>query len=276
MKRNHVIAIVSGKGGVGKTTLTANFGIGLAKLGKKVLIIDFDVGQRNMDMILGVENRILFDSSHVLDGTTKASKAVMNTKFSANLKFLAASQTKDKTSLKSYEVKNMLDTYKSDYDIILLDAPAGIEAGFDHSVEFADVAIIVINPEVSSIRDADRAICLLDEKAILGENIKKLVVVNRVDKQRVNSGQMMSSQDIVDVVEVELLGEVPNDIKVIEASNTGQPTIEIDGSLSGNAFFNLAIEYLGDEAVLTDYTKKEEDVKKETFFTKLKRIFKND
>ena len=268
-----VIAVISGKGGVGKTTCSANLSIGFAKLGKKVLVIDFDIGQRNLDMILGVENRIIYDSSHVMSGEVKPSKATIKTKFSDNLEFLPASQADDKTSLKSENVKAMLDSYKESFDFIILDAPAGIESGFSHSVEFADVVITVINPEVSSIRDADRAIGLLDKATILGEDVQKFIIVNRTNVDRVNSGELLSEEDVVQLVEVESLGQIPDDRLVIEASNTGIPTIENQKSPSGKAFFQLAKNFLGDDAVVSSFIESsEKDLKTKGIISKIKEF----
>ncbi|CAA6801796.1 MAG: Septum site-determining protein MinD [uncultured Sulfurovum sp.] len=238
-----VIAVISGKGGVGKTTASANIGLGIALRGKKCVLVDFDIGQRNLDMILGLENRVVYDLVQVMDGETTLKQAVIKSKASENLYFLAASQTKDKTVLESEKVKTLIANLKESYDFVILDAPAGIESGFEHTIEFADAAIVVVNPEVSSIRDADRAIGILDaksDKAREGQEVSKYLIVNRISAEMVQSGEMLRSDDILDILNINLLGKVPEDKGVIDASNQGKPVVLDKKSIAGQAYTRIA------------------------------------
>jgi len=238
-----VIAVISGKGGVGKTTATANLGLGIALNGKKCVVVDFDIGQRNLDMILGLENRVVFDMVQVMDGDANIKQALIKSKVSPNLYFLAASQTKDKSVLKSELVEKLISDLKKDFDFVLLDSPAGIESGFEHTIEFADAAIIVVNPEVSSIRDADRAIGILDSKSAKvknGEEVLKWLVINRIVADMVESGEMLRSNDILEILDIKLIGKIPEDKGVIDASNQGKPVVLDKKSIAGQAYARIA------------------------------------
>lgn len=238
-----VIAVISGKGGVGKTTATGNVGLGIALNGKKCIVVDFDIGQRNLDMILGLENRVVYDLVQVMDGEAKLKQAVIKSKVNDNLHFLAASQTKDKTVLSSEKVKGLVDELKEEYEYVILDAPAGIESGFEHTIEFADTAMVVVNPEVSSIRDADRAIGILDAKSQKvkdGEEVSKYLVINRINPEMVQKGEMLRSDDILDILNIKLLGKVSEDKGVVEASNQGKPIILDGKSAAGQAYGRIA------------------------------------
>jgi len=267
-----VIAVISGKGGVGKTTATANLGLGVAQEGKKVVVVDFDIGQRNLDMILGLENRVVYDIVHVMDGEATIKQAVIKSKASDNLHFLAASQTKDKSVLDSKKVKKMLDELKEEYEYIILDSPAGIESGYEHTIKFADTAIVVVNPEVSSIRDADRAIGILDSKSEkVKENgeVDKFLLINRIDPELVQRGEMLRSEDVLEILNIQLLGKIPEDKSVIDASNQGKPIILNPNSKAGEAYKRIAKRMCGEQIPFEDV-----ENQKDGLLTKIKGIFK--
>lgn len=260
-----VIAVISGKGGVGKSTTTANIGIGLAMNDKKCIVVDFDIGQRNLDMLLGLENRVVYDIVQVMDGEVSISQAIIKSKANKNLHFLAASQTKDKNVLNSKKVKELTRLLKEEYEYVIFDAPAGIESGFEHTVEFADGAIVVVNPEVSSLRDADRAIGILDAKAQKvkdGSEVKKFLIINRIDPQMVQKGDMLHSEDILDILNIPLLGKVPEDKGVIESSNQGRPVILNKKSEAGEAYLRISKRLCGDEVKMVDVEKNNSGVLK--------------
>lgn len=250
-----VIAVISGKGGVGKTTTTANIGLGIAKNNKKCVVVDFDIGQRNLDMILGLENRVVYDLVQVMEGEASLKQALIKSKASNNLRFLAASQTKDKSILDSEKIKKLVEELKADFDFVILDAPAGIESGYEHTIEFADAAIVVVNPEVSSIRDADRAIGILDSKSNKvknGEEVEKYLIINRIVSDMVQSGEMLRSEDILDILDIKLLGKVPEDRGVVDASNQGKPVILDDDSLAGQAYKRICARLCGNKVEMKD------------------------
>jgi len=267
-----VIAVISGKGGVGKTTATANLGLGVALNDKKCVVVDFDIGQRNLDMILGLENRVVYDIIQVMDGDASLKQALIKSKVNENLFFLAASQSKDKTVLKSDKVQKLVAELKEDFDFVILDAPAGIESGYEHTIEFADAAIIVVNPEVSSIRDADRAIGILDSKSYKvknGEDVAKYLIINRIDADMVQKGEMLKSEDILEILSVKLLGKVPEDKGVIDASNQGKPVILDKKSAAGQAYLRIASRLCGKKVDMKDI-----EVANSGFFSKLSEMFR--
>ncbi len=267
-----IIAVISGKGGVGKTTTTANVGLGIAKNGHRCVVVDFDIGQRNLDMILGLENRVVYDMIQVMDGEAKLDQALIKSKADSKLFFLPASQIKDKSVLDSEKIKQLLEDLSERYEYIILDAPAGIESGFEHTIEFADEAIIVVNPEVSSIRDSDRAIGILDSKSkkvLEGGEVKKHLIINRIDPEMVERGEMLSIDDIIEILNVELLGLVPEDKRVIDASNQGQPVILDESSGAGDAYERIAKRICGEDVPFI-----QPEVKKEGFVDKLKGLFR--
>jgi len=267
-----VIAIISGKGGVGKTTSTANIGLGIAKNGRQCVVVDFDIGQRNLDMILGLENRVVYDMVQVMDGEAKLDQALIRSKANPNLYFLPASQTKDKSVLDSEKIEKLLQELRKRFEYVILDAPAGIESGFEHTIEFADEAIIVVNPEVSSIRDSDRAIGILDSKSkkvLEGGEVKKHLIINRIDPEMVERGEMLSTEDILEILGIDLLGLVPEDRGVIDASNQGQPVVLDDASEAGQAYRRIAKRLCGEKTPLV-----EPKAKKAGLVTKLKGLFR--
>jgi len=254
-----VITVTSGKGGVGKSTSLANIAVALADLGQKVIAIDFDIGLRNLDMILGLENRIVYDVVDVMEGNCKLSQAVISDKHSKNLFFLPASQSKDKNILDKAKVNSLVETLKEDYDIILLDSPAGIEGGFEHAIAFADQALVVSTPDISSVRDADRVIGIIDAKSLKaqqGDEVKKHIIINRIKPELVERGDMLSTDDVLNILALPLLGVVPEDEKVISSTNTGQPVVRDDKALSGEAYRRIARRLAGEEIEFLDLAAK--------------------
>ncbi len=266
-----VITITSGKGGVGKSTTTANLAVGLAMLDKKVVAIDFDIGLRNLDMILGLESRIVYDIVDVMDGRCNLSQALINDKKTKSLYFLPASQTKDKDVLEKEKVKELIETLKKDFDYILIDSPAGIESGFEHSIFLADRALIVSTPDVSSVRDADRVIGIIDaksQKAKDGLEVQKHVIINRLKPEMVESGNMLSVEDVLNILALPLIGVVPDDENIITSTNMGEPIIYSDKSLAAEAYRRIAGRLVGEEIEFLDLKAKK------GFFASLKGIFK--
>ena len=266
-----VITITSGKGGVGKSTTTANLAVGVAKNGKRVVAIDFDIGLRNLDMILGLENRIVYDVVDVMEKKCNLSQALINDKRERNLYFLPASQTRDKNVLNSDKVRELIDLLKDDFDYIFIDSPAGIEGGFEHSIMFADRALIISTPDVSSVRDADRVIGIIDaksEKAKNGEEVQKHVIINRIKPDMVESGNMLSTEDVLNILALPLIGVVPDDEKIITSTNIGEPIIFNKNSISAEAFNRICKRILGEKVEFLDLKPKT------GFFNSLQRLFK--
>ena len=230
---SEVIVITSGKGGVGKTTTTANIGTGLAKLDKKVVMIDTDIGLRNLDVVMGLENRIVYNLVDVVEGNCRLKQALIKDKRYSNLFLLPSAQTRDKSSVSPEQMKKLVDELRTEFDYILLDCPAGIEQGFKNAIAGADRAIIVTTPEVSAIRDADRIIGLLE-----AEELKKIeLVINRIRMDMVKRGDMMSVEDVVDILAIDLIGVVPDDESIVIATNEGEPLVGSD-TQAGRAFAN--------------------------------------
>ena len=216
---SEVIVITSGKGGVGKTTTTANIGIGLAKLGKKVLVIDTDLGLRNLDVVLGLENRIVYNLVDVIEGKCRPKQAIIKDKRFQDLYLLPSAQTKDKSSVSPEQMKKLTEDLREDYDFVLLDCPAGIEQGFQNAIAGADKAIVVTTPEVSSIRDADRIIGLLEASGIRDNQL----VINRLRVDMVKKGDMMSVEDVLEILAVDLIGAILDDEQIVISTNQGEP-----------------------------------------------------
>jgi septum site-determining protein MinD len=238
-----VIVITSGKGGVGKTTTTATLGSALALRGKRTLVVDADIGLRNLDVILGLENRIVFNLVDVAKGTSKPSQAIIKSKKSSNLFLLPASQTDDKDVINEQEIRDVLDHYRREFHYILVDSPAGIEQGFKNACAGADKAIIVTTPEVSAIRDADRVVGLLGARSI-----DPVLLINRMDIDMVRKGDMLSVKDVQDILGIDLIGVVERDDLVIVAANCGEPAVFNPKSRAGKAFDRIA-RRLGGENV---------------------------
>ncbi|MBE0499014.1 MAG: septum site-determining protein MinD [Campylobacterales bacterium] len=254
-----VITVTSGKGGVGKSTTLANLAVGLANEGKKVVAVDFDIGLRNLDMLLGLENRIVYNVIDVMEGKCNLSQALINDKHSKSLYFLPASQTNDKNILDKQKVKELIETLKKEFDIILLDSPAGIEGGFEHAIAFADRALIISTPDVSSVRDADRVIGIIDaksEKAQKGEEVEKHVIINRIKPEMVERGDMLSIDDVLNILALPLIGVVPDCEKVISSTNLGDPIIRDMKALSGEAYRRISKRILGEDVEFLDLSVK--------------------
>ena len=239
-----VIVITSGKGGVGKTTTSANIGTALAKAGKKVVLIDTDLGLRNLDLLLGLENRIVYTIVDVVEERCKLKQALVKDKKNPNLCLLAAAQTRDKSAVNEEQLKAICEELSEENDFILVDCPAGIEQGFQNAVAGATEAIVVTTPEMSAVRDADRIIGLLEAK----EEIKSYkLLLNRVRPNLIQSNDMMSVEDVVDILSCELIGIIPEDTGVITSTNKGEPIVNDDQSLAGKAYSNVARRVIGEE-----------------------------
>ena len=263
-----VITVTSGKGGVGKSTTLANLAVGMADEGKKVVAVDFDIGLRNLDMLLGLENRIVYNVVDVMEGKCNLSQALINDKHSKSLYFLPASQTCDKNILDKVKVKALIETLKKEFDVILLDSPAGIEGGFEHAIAFADRALVISTPDVSSVRDADRVIGIIDaksEKAQRGEEVEKHVIINRIKPELVERGDMLNVEDVLNILALPLIGVVPDCEKVISSTNMGEPIIRDLKAQSGEAYRRISKRILGEDVEFIDLS-----VKKGFF----KRMFK--
>ncbi|MCC6775593.1 MAG: septum site-determining protein MinD [Hyphomicrobiales bacterium] len=251
----NVLVITSGKGGVGKTTTTAALGAALAQAGKKVAVVDFDVGLRNLDLVLGAERRVVFDLINVVQGVARLSQALIRDKRLENLWLLPASQTRDKDALTEAGVASIIKELRAKFDWVICDSPAGIERGATMAMRFADTAIIVTNPEVSSVRDSDRIIGLLDsktERAERGQRIDKHVLITRFDPQRANRGEMLNIEDVLDILSTPLLGVIPESEEVLRASNIGSPvTVASPSSAPARAYADAARRLCGETVPMT-------------------------
>ena len=241
MANGKVIGVISLKGGVGKTTTTASLGAALALKGQRTLVVDADIGLRNLDVILGLENRIVFNLVDVAKGLCKPSQAVIKSKKSSNLFLLPASQTDDKDVVDEKEIKNVLDQFRREFHFILVDSPAGIEQGFRNACAGADAALVVATPEVSSIRDADRVVGLLNSRGI-----EPKLIINRIDPEMVRRGDMLSVADVQEILGIELIGVIERDENVIVAANTGEPVVYNPKSKAGQAFDRIARRLIGE------------------------------
>lgn len=243
-----VIVITSGKGGVGKTTTTANIGTGLALQGKKVVLIDTDIGLRNLDVVMGLENRIVYDLVDVVEGSCRMKQALIKDKRYEGLHLLPAAQTRDKNAVTPQQMVTLCDELKKEFDFILVDCPAGIEQGFKNAIAGADKALVVTTPEVSAVRDADRIIGLLEANEIKNPRL----IVNRVRQDMVKRGDMMSIDDIIDILAIDLIGVVPDDENIIISTNRGEPAVTDNKSLAGQAYRNITRRVMGEEVPLLD------------------------
>lgn len=246
-----VLVVTSGKGGVGKTTTTAAVGAALAQGGKKVVVVDFDVGLRNLDLVMGAERRVVFDLINVVQGVAKLPQALIRDKRLENLWLLPASQTRDKDALTEEGVGRVVAELRETFDWIVCDSPAGIERGATLAMRFADEAIIVTNPEVSSVRDSDRIIGMLDAKTVRaekGERVEKHVLITRYDAARAARGEMLSIEDVLEILATPLLGIVPESQDVLRASNVGSPvTLSSPASAPARAYLDATRRLLGEK-----------------------------
>lgn len=242
------LVITSGKGGVGKTTTTANIGMGLAMRGQKVVLVDADIGLRNLDVVIGLENRIVYDIVDVAEGRCKLKNALIRDKRQDSLFLLPAAQTRDKSAVDPEQMKEIVSQLKEEFDYVIIDCPAGIEHGFRNAIVGADSAIVVTVPEVSAVRDADRIIGLLLANEI--DDVR--LIVNRMRKDMVDRGDMLDVDDMLEILSVDLLGIVPEDEDVIKASNLGEPMVLSASSQSGQAFTNIVGRLLGEKVPLME------------------------
>ncbi|MDR2182647.1 MAG: septum site-determining protein MinD [Clostridiales bacterium] len=243
-----VIVITSGKGGVGKTTTSANLGCGLAIAGKSVVLIDADIGLRNLDVVMGLENRIVYDLVDVVEGKCRLKQALIKDKRYPSLFLLAAAQTKDKTAVSPEQMAKLCETLRQEHDYIIIDCPAGIEQGFKNAIAGADKAIVVATPEVSSVRDADRIVGLLEAAEI--KNIR--LILNRLRPDMIKRGEMMTIDDVVDILAIEVLGLVPDDESIVTATNRGEPAVADNNSRAGQAFRNITQRIMGNDVPFMD------------------------
>jgi septum site-determining protein MinD len=269
---SEVLVVTSGKGGVGKTTTSASIATGLAMRGKKTCVIDFDVGLRNLDLVMGCERRVVYDLINVIYKEANLTQALIKDKRHNNLYILPASQTKNKDALTKEGVEKVINELKENFDYIICDSPAGIEQGAEMAMYFADRALIVANPETSSIRDSDRMIGLLSSKTYRAENnlppIKESLLITRYNPARVEAGNMLSVEDIREFLSIPLLGVIPECQSVLDASNTGAPVVSNQQSNAGQAYMDAVRRFLGESIPMRFI-----EPKKSGFWNKLKEKF---
>ena len=259
-----VITVTSGKGGVGKTTATANLSAALAAQGHKVVAIDADIGLRNLDVVMGLENRIVYDLVDAVEGTCRLRQAMIKDKRLPELYLIPAAQSRDKTAVTPGDMIELTNQMRDDFDFILIDSPAGIEQGFKNAVAPADRVLIITTPEVSAVRDADRIIGLIEaEEKGPGE-----LILNRLRVEMVKRGDMLNTDDVVDVLAINLIGIVPDDEKIVVSTNRGRPAVLENGSMAGQAFRNIADRLTGKEI---PFMSLEED---NSFMKRLSKLFK--
>ncbi len=256
------IVITSGKGGVGKTTVSANLGIALAMAGFKTVVVDADIGLRNLDVVLGLENRIVYDLVHVIEGYCRLRQALVKDKRLENLYLLPAAQTKDKTSVTPEQMAQLVSELKDNFDYIIIDCPAGIEQGFKNSIAGADRALVVTTPEVSAVRDADRIIGLLEANDLREPHL----ILNRYRPKMVSKGDMMSKEDIEEILAIPLIGILPESEEIVTSTNRGMPVAFQPRTLIGNAFHRIAERIQGYDVPFINFEANT------GFFAKMKRL----
>ncbi len=246
---SEVIVITSGKGGVGKTTTSANIGCGLALAGKKVALVDADIGLRNLDVVLGLENRIVYDLVDVVEGNCRLKQALIRDKRFAGLFLLAAAQTRDKNAVTPKQMQKLCSGLRAEgFDYIVIDCPAGIEQGFKNAIAGADRAVVVTTPEVSAVRDADRIIGLLEADGLTSPTL----ILNRIRTDMVRRGDMMSIEDVKDILAVDILGVIPDDENIVVSTNKGDPAVSDSKSKAGQAYRNIVSRLMGQELPLME------------------------
>lgn len=246
---SEVIVVTSGKGGVGKTTTSANIGTGLAIEGKKVVMLDADIGLRNLDVVMGLENRIIYDLVHVIEGTCRLKQALVRDKRYEGLYLLPAAQTRDKDAVTPEQMQKLCDSIKEEgFDYIIIDCPAGIEQGFRNAIAAADKAIVVTTPEISAVRDADRIIGMLESNGLLNSKL----ILNKIRVDMVSRNEMMSLADVEDILAIDTLGIVPDDENIVISTNKGDPVVANEDSLSGLAYRNIVKRILGEDIPLLE------------------------
>lgn len=242
-RNGRVITITSGKGGVGKTTTTANVGAALAARGKSVVLVDADIGLRNLDIVLGLENRIVYDIVDVVEGRCRLRQALIRDKRLANLALIPAAQTRDKEAVSPEQMRELCDELRQQFDFILIDSPAGIERGFRNAIAGADEVLVVTNPEVSAVRDADRIVGLVEAAELPPPRL----IVNRIDPELVRRGDMLSVEDVLEILAIPLIGVVPADEAIVTSTNRGEPVALDPQSRAGQAFRDIAARLLGED-----------------------------
>lgn len=249
-----VIVVTSGKGGVGKTTTTANLGAALAQAGKRVVLVDADIGLRNLDLLMGLENRIVYDLVDVVNGNCRLRTALIKDKrFGENLCLLPAAQTRDKTAVAPEQMQEVCAELSRDFDFVIIDCPAGIERGFQNAIAAAERAIVVTTPEVSAVRDADRVIGLLEA----AEKAPPMLVLNRFRPAMAKKGEMMDITDVLDVLSIDLLGVVPEDEHIVVSTNRGEPAVLSNQSKAGEAYRNIARRLQGEDVPVLPVSEEE-------------------
>ncbi len=258
-----IVTITSGKGGVGKTTATANISVALAQLGQKVVCIDSDIGLRNLDVVLGLENRIVYDLVDVIEGRCRVRQAMIKDKRFDDLYLIPAAQTRDKSAVSPSDMVALCEQINDEVDWILIDSPAGIERGFKNAIAPAQSVLVVTNPDVSAVRDADRIIGIIEAE----EKGPARLIINRLNPQLIKRGDMLDAEDVLDLLAINLVGIVPEDETVIMSTNMGKPAATDEKSMAGQAFRNIARRLMGDDVPLLDLNLKE------GIFHKISKIF---
>jgi septum site-determining protein MinD len=258
-----IVTITSGKGGVGKTTATANISVALAQLGQKVVCIDSDIGLRNLDVVLGLENRIVYDLVDVIEGRCRIRQAMIKDKRFEGMYLIPAAQTRDKSAISPSDMIQLCNDIQADVDWILIDSPAGIERGFKNAIAPAEEVLVITNPDVSAVRDADRIIGIIESE----EKGPARLIINRLNPEMIKRGEMLDSEDVLELLAVKLIGIVPEDEKVLRSTNIGKPVVTHEKSIAGQAFRNIARRMMGDDIPLIDLDSKA------GIFHRISRIF---
>lgn len=261
---SEVIVVTSGKGGVGKTTTTANLGAGLAMENKKVCLIDADIGLRNLDVVMGLENRIVYNLIDVIEGNCRLRQALIKDKRYQTLFLLPAAQTRDKTSVTPEQMLKLCESLKEEFDYVIIDCPAGIEQGFKNAIAGADRALVVTTPEISAIRDADRIIGLLEANDLRSPEL----IINRIRTDMVKKGDMMSVEDVVEILAIDLIGAIPDDENIVISTNNGEPIVGNRSILSGKAYGNITRRVMGEDVPILNFENEG------GLFSKLKNMMK--